>query len=78
LVLGPISDIHQYLFLNESRKKLKKGDGVYCIVPSNYTFDAVGNFGNLFTYHDTAAIIPSIRSNKVVRKFFLLRFKGYK
>ena len=78
LVFGPISDIHQYLFLNESRKKLKKGDGAYCIVPSNYAFDAIGNFGNLFSSYDTAAIIPSNRSNKVVRKFFLLRFKGYK
>ena len=77
LAIGSINDIHQYYFLNKTRKGLGFGDNAYCLVPSNYLFDANQAFGHLFTNFDTAAIISSIRNNNIARKFYLLRFKGY-
>ena len=78
LVFGPIGDIHQYYFLNNERNTLKKGDNAYSIVPSNYSFDAIKSFENLFSSYDTAAVIPILRGNKISKKIYLLRLKNYK
>jgi hypothetical protein len=77
LTIGPIEDIHQYFFLNKFRKKIKYGDDAYCLVPSNYFFDAKEKFKKCFNFCDTAAVILSIRNKNIARKFYLLRFKGF-
>lgn len=78
LALGDTNDIHQYVWLNEKRKGLQKGDDAYCIVPSNYYIDAAAVYGNRFGEVMPPSIIQQKRNGAVCRQFYIWRFKNYK
>lgn len=78
IALSDTGAIHQYAWLNTKRKKLQKGDDAYCIVPSNYYFDAAEKYGLLFDKMLDPLIIPQFRSGKKCRVFYVIRCKGYK
>lgn len=78
IALADTGAIHQYAWLNDKRKKLQKGDDAYCIIPSNYFFDAQANYASMFREMLPPEIITSKRSGEKCRVFYLIRFKGYK
>jgi 4-amino-4-deoxy-L-arabinose transferase-like glycosyltransferase len=77
LVLGEMNDIHQYYWLNQSSVNLKAGDDAYCIVPSNYYFDANKNFAGNFATNGSVDTFSVYRSGKLARKFYIYRFRNF-
>jgi hypothetical protein len=70
--------IHQYAWINANRKSLKKGEDAYCLVPSNYYFDAKEKYASMFNEMLKPEIFSQIRSGNKCREFYLIRFRGYK
>ncbi len=76
--LGDTSNIHQYAWINPTRKLLQKGDDAYCIVPSNNYFEVNETFDPLFTTITGPSVIEQKRNGKVCRRFYVYRLKGYR
>lgn len=76
LVWGDMNDIHQYYWLNQSRGNLKSGDDAYCIVPSNYYFDA-NIFAVKFTTIGPVDTVLVYRTGELARKFYIYRFRNF-
>ena len=77
IAIGDTSDIHQYAWINEKRKSLRRGDDAYCIVPSDDREDVTNNFGKLFTIIQQPIIIEQTRNGKACRRFYIYRLKNY-
>lgn len=78
VALGDTSDIHQYAWINNQRKKLKPGDDAWCIVPSENYFDAIKTYGNMFETRLSVDTITQKRSGKICRVFYVYPFKNYR
>jgi len=77
-LLGKLNEIHQYYFLNKERGNISIGNDAYCIIPSNYQFDAKAEFSKIFKQIDSVTVIPQYRSGVICREFLLLRCKDYR
>ncbi|MFZ4059029.1 MAG: ArnT family glycosyltransferase [Ferruginibacter sp.] len=78
IAIGDTSAIHQYVWINNERKKLKPGDDAYCIVPSNNFVDVNSQYGHYFEFIQLSTIIEQQRNGKPCRYFFIWRMKNYK
>lgn len=76
-VIGELSDIHKYAWINSSRGGLKKGNDYYHIAVSNYYLDPNLLFGNYFETIEPMDTIEIKRSDRVMRYAFLYRLKKY-
>jgi len=57
ICIGDASNIHQYAWLNTTRKLLQKGDDAYCIVPSINYFDVNKAYASLFITIAAPAVV---------------------
>jgi hypothetical protein len=78
LCLGELTDIHQYAWINPTRKKLQRGDDAYCIIPSNYYYDVQANYSSHFDIKLAPQIIEQKRNGLSCRIFYVWRLKNYK
>jgi hypothetical protein len=78
LVWGDTSDIHQYAWINPTRKAINKGDDAYCIVPSNNYFDPKEFYKARFDSIQSPAVVNQKRCNMISRRFYIYKMKGYK
>jgi hypothetical protein len=78
LVLGDTIDIHQYLWLNNTKQPLKAGDDAYVMVPSNYYDDPYGRWKDYFVTIEKADTLTITRLGKVVKKMMITRLRNYK
>ena len=76
-VLGNLNEIHQYYFINKERGNISIGEDAYCIIPSNYQFNAKAEFSAMFKQIDSVTTIPQYRNGVICREFLLLRCKDY-
>jgi hypothetical protein len=77
LAWGDTMDIHQYCWINPTRKQLKTGDDAYCITPSNNTLDVEQVYGHLFKSILPADTIALFRNGDTAKLVFVHRLKGY-
>jgi 4-amino-4-deoxy-L-arabinose transferase-like glycosyltransferase len=79
-VLGAagLDSLHQYYWMNQYKKPLRRGDDAYYIVPSNY-FDlkAIDGITKHFATAATALSLPVYRSNRLCREFHIIRLLNY-
>jgi len=77
IAIGDTNDIHQYAWINQTRKKLLPGDDAYCIVPSNYNTDVKTIYASYFTTILPPQIIEQKRNGTMCRYFYIWRLKQY-
>ncbi len=77
IALGDTNDIHQYAWINTTRKLLQQGDDAYCIVPSNYNADVKTIYAPYFSSILPPQIIEQKRNGTVCRYFYIWRLKGF-
>jgi 4-amino-4-deoxy-L-arabinose transferase-like glycosyltransferase len=77
--LGAVYDLHQYYWLNKTKRPLLKGDNAYYIVPSNiFTYKSVANIINKFQDYDFALSFPVYRTGLICKKYYIIRLRSYK
>ena len=76
--LGPINELHQYLWLNGLRKNKVNFNSAYCIVPSLDRYDAKEKFGDYYDSIDSLSVIRIFRNDQHVMDFFIYRLHGWK
>ena len=76
-VFGNLNEIHQYYFINKESRNINIGGDAYCIIPSNYQFNAKAEFSTMFKQVDSVTTIPQYRNGVICREFLLLRCKDY-
>ncbi len=77
IAIGDTGDIHQYAWINKSRKQLQPGNDAYCIVPSNYFTDVKTIYAAYFSAVLPSDTIEQKRNGKVCRNFYIWRLKNY-
>ena len=77
VAIGEIKDIHTYAWLNQHRKKIKKGDDAYFITMSNNFCDPAKKYSNLFESINKPVIIKQQRGGLPVRNLFIYLMKNY-
>ncbi|MDN3656716.1 hypothetical protein QWZ08_13810 [Ferruginibacter paludis] len=77
VALGDTSDIHQYAWINNQRKKLKPGDDAWCIVPSENYFDAIKTYAPLFNKSFLIDTIIQERNGGPCRLYYIYGFRNY-
>lgn len=77
-VLGPIEKIHQYHWLNGTRKQLNSGENAYAIVLSDQYIDPQISFGQLFQTIKRGETITIYRGGMPCRKVYIYRLLGFK
>jgi hypothetical protein len=78
IAIGDTNEIHQYVWINNERLKLRSGDDAYCIVPSNYYVDAKKAYVANFDTIRLSKIIEQRRGGKICRYFYIWQMKNYK
>ncbi len=78
LGVGNLTDLHKFAWLNRERPGLQLGGDAYYILPSNLPFDVQQAYSPYFERIETPVVLQQIRSNKVVRYFYVYRLKGCK
>lgn len=73
--IGTLDNIHHFAWLNQDRKPLQLGDDAYCIVPSNTPMDVEKKYSSYFATIEKPDTINQIRSNTIVRYFYIWRLK---
>ncbi|MGZ3754347.1 MAG: ArnT family glycosyltransferase [Mucilaginibacter sp.] len=77
--LGAIYDLHQYYWLNKTKRPLRKGDDAYYIIPSDiFTYQTFNKVLDNFQRYDFALSFPVYRSGFICKAYYILRLKGYK
>jgi hypothetical protein len=77
VALGDTSDIHQYAWINNQRKKLKPGDDAWCIVSSENYFNAIKNYAPIFNKSVSMDTIIQKRSGRTCRLYYVCAFRNY-
>lgn len=77
VAIGDTNDIHQYIWINKERRKLKSGDDCYCIVPSNNFIDVNAVYQPYFKTILPPEIVEQKRNGKTCRLFYIWRMKGF-
>ncbi|MFY8090886.1 MAG: ArnT family glycosyltransferase [Chitinophagaceae bacterium] len=75
IATGTVEDVHQFAWLNENRH-FTIGQDAYVIVPSNMSIDVDKIYAGYFKEIKKPVTINQIRSNKVVRYFYIWRLKN--
>ena len=78
IAIGDLENIHHFAWLNTTRRPLQIGNDAYCIVPSNVPTNVEENFSKYFTAIEKPDTINQIRSNEIVRFFYIWRLKNCK
>ncbi len=78
ILLGHLTNIHNYAWINEARGGLKAGDDVYMISPSNWYKDPLEDYNNYFDQIIPSDTIEIKRSGKLAYYAFVYQLKGYK
>jgi hypothetical protein len=77
--LGSVFDLHQYVWLNKSKRPLLKGDSAYYVIPSNlFTFKDFNRVLRQFDNYEFALIVPVYRSGLLCKQYYIMRLEGYK
>jgi hypothetical protein len=77
--IGDILDLHQYYWMNEYKKSLKKGDSAYFIIPSNlFDYKVLDKVIHNFDKFEMPLTITEYRSGIICKEFFVFRFKGFR
>lgn len=77
IAIGNLNDIHTYAWLNQYRKKIEKGNDAYYITVSNYYFDPVQQYKNLFEKIEQPKVITQFRGGKPARYIYVYLLKHY-
>ena len=78
IALGEIYDIHQYAWLNKTRRVMLKDDDAYCIVPSNNFFDPKSVYASSFENISAVSTITQKRNGTICRYFYIYRLSKFK
>ncbi len=73
IAVGELADIHQYAWLNQSRKFPRIGENAYCLIPSDHYFDPLKLFGSYFKKIELECVIPIYRTGKLCRRVYVYR-----
>lgn len=76
--LGSMTDLHEYIWMNEFRKNKVNFSTAYCIVHSDENYDVPKQYSNFYAKVDTAAVIQIFRNKKPAHNFYILRLSGWK
>ena len=76
-LIGSLTDIHKYAWINEARGSLIKGRDYYYIAPSNYYRDPHKIFEHYFNRIEAIDTIKIERGGEIMRYAFMFRMKGY-
>ena len=76
--IGNLENLHKFAWLNKTNQPMQLGDDAYCIVPSNMPINPTELYKDYFTVIEPPVIINQIRSNAVVRYFYVYRMKQCK
>ena len=76
-LIGSLTDIHKYAWINESRGSLIEGKDYYYIAPSNYYRDPYKIFEHYFNKIEAIDTIKIERGREIMRYAFVYRMKGY-
>lgn len=77
VAIGNLRDIHTYYWLNNFRKKIKKGDDAYFITVSNSFTDPHEIYKKKFGKINPPLIIKQYRGNKPVRNILIYLLQDY-
>lgn len=77
VVVGKLTDIHHYAWLNKTRPELEKGMDAYFIYPSNYYGPPREELKSRFRQVDDSIIVKQVRSHVFVRNFVIYRMHDY-
>ncbi len=77
IAAGDTTDIHQYAWINNERKKLLPGDDAYCIVPSENYADVIKIYSSQFKDIQCTDTIEQKRGGIICRKVYVYRLKQY-
>ncbi len=78
IAIGELNEIHTYAWLNQYRKKIKKGDDAYFIMLSDNYADPEEKYKELFEKINKPVIIPQFRSGNPARNISVYLCKNYK
>ena len=76
--LGDINNLHEYMWLNYSRKNKVNFSGAYCITPSEDRDDMQKHYSPYYSKIDSVTVIKCFRGNKPSHNFFIYRLTGWK
>ena len=77
--LGGAYDLHQYYWLNKTKRPLRKGGNAYYIVPSDiFTYKSFNKVLDNFQHYDFALSFPVYRSGFICKEYYIIRLNGYK
>lgn len=77
LLWGEPMDIHQYIWINPTRRQPHLGDDAYCISPSNNTLPVESLYGPFFNEVMPADTLAIIRNGDTAKLVFVHRLKSY-
>ena len=75
--VGDLTDLHQYFWLNKSRRDLQKGDSALCVIPSNYPVNMEETYMQHFASADLLHTFPVSRGGEIARYFKVYRLNDY-
>lgn len=76
--LGNITNLHEYLWMNEKRISKVNMTKAYCITPSDDRDDMMAHYLPYYSNIDLITIIRSYRGNKPSSNFYIYRLSGFK
>lgn len=76
--VGYFGDLHQYVWLNETRPPLEVGGSALCIIPSNYNLMIEDRFSRDFESSRLLHVFYSYRNGHMARYFSVYQLDGYK
>ncbi len=77
IAIGNLDDIHTYQWLNNCRKKLKKGDDAYFITISNTFTNPDDLYKTMFKKINKPIVIKQFRNHKPVRNMYIYLMEDY-
>jgi hypothetical protein len=77
LIWGEPMDIHQYIWINPTRRQPHLGDDAYCITPSNNTLPVESVYGPFFKEVIPADTLSIMRNGDTAKLVFVHRLKYF-
>lgn len=75
--LGPVMELHQYMWTNFERLPMSKMDTAICIIHSDENYDAKKAYNDYYSTIDTVGIITSNRNKIPAHRFYVLKLTGW-
>lgn len=76
--LGPMNNLHEYMWMNKKRRHEVNFSTAYCIIHSDENYNAYEEYKNFYNKIDTAATIEIQRNGRPAHSFYILRLTGWK